>query len=134
MLTELALVPATLVFYESPKRISRFLIELSDALGASRDAAVCRELTKRFEEVTRGSLGDLAEKFSGLTVKGEIVVLVGRAAPLRADQESVDEALATALQSMSVKDAASEVAVRFGLPRREIYQSALKLARAEGDE
>lgn len=134
MLTELAPVQATLVFYESPKRVSRFLRELADTLGEAREAAVCRELTKRFEEVSRGTLGELAEQFDGATVKGEIVVLVGRAAPMRADQTSVDEALETALKSMSVKDAASDVAERFGLPRRDVYQSALQIAREEGEE
>jgi len=134
MLEELAPIQATLVFYESPKRISRFLSELSDALGEERDAAVCRELTKRFEEVSRGSLGELAEKFSWITVKGEIVVLVGRTAPSRADQTTIDEALKIAMASMSVKDAATGVAERFGLPRRDVYQAALQIGREKEDE
>jgi len=134
MLAELAPVQATLIFYESPKRVSRFLTELAHGLGEGREAVVCRELTKRFEEVSRGSLGDLAAKFDGQTVKGEIVVLVGRAAPVQADQSSVDAALAIALRSMSVKDAATEVATRFSLPRRDVYQSALQIARESNED
>jgi 16S rRNA (cytidine1402-2'-O)-methyltransferase len=64
-LAELAPVRATLVLYESPRRIGRLLAEAAAALGPDRQAAVCRELTKRFEEVTRGTLATLAEGFSG---------------------------------------------------------------------
>jgi len=128
MLENLAGVKATLVFYESPKRISRFLIELSEGLGAGRDAAVCRELTKRFEEVSRGTLGDLARTFADRTVKGEIVVLVGWAEVV-ADASGLEQALRNALAVQSVKDAASDVAALLKLPRREVYQVALKLAQ-----
>lgn len=127
-LAELAPVPATLVLYESPKRISRLMAELRDALGGGRAAAVCRELTKRFEEVSRGTLAELADLFADRSVKGEIVVLVDRAAPQAADAATVEAALRQALQQGSVKDAATEVAGTFDLPRKEVYALALKLA------
>lgn len=125
-LQELAQVPATLVLYESPKRVNQLLEDLSQIMGEGRYAAVCRELTKRFEEVVRGSLGDLARQFAERDVKGEIVVLVDRAGEAAADAETVEAALERALGEMSVKDAAAVVAEAFGLPKRDVYQMALK--------
>lgn len=126
-LAELAPVPATLVLYESPKRVSRTLDDLVQSLG-NREAAVCRELTKRFEEVTRAPLADLAAAFRDRAVKGEIVIVVDRAAPVRAEACDLEAALAEALGTMSVKEAAATVAGRLGLPRRDVYQAALRLA------
>ena len=77
-LAELVAVPATLVFYESARRLAESLGDMAAVLGAGRAAAVCRELTKRFEEVTRAPLGELAAARAGAPdPKGEIVVLVG---------------------------------------------------------
>lgn len=125
-LSELRDVPATLIFYESPKRINQMLEDLSQIMGDGRYAAICRELTKRFEEVTRGTLGELREQFAAHDVKGEIVVLVDRAGEQAADAETVEAALDRALQTMRVKDAAAMVAEAFGLPKRDVYQLALK--------
>lgn len=126
---ELKSVPATLAFYESPKRIHKTLNELSEAFGETREAAVCRELTKRFEEVSRGTLGALADEFSDRSVKGEIVLLVDRDRS-EASEEDMDAALHTALEEMSVKDAAASVALALGLPKRQVYQAALEIAKA----
>lgn len=131
MLAELAEIPATLVLYESPKRVHRLLGELVQQLGGERRAVVCRELTKRFEEVARGTLASLEQGFAGRSVKGEIVVLVDRAPAPEADAQSLEEALRAALPGRSVKDAAAEVAAALNLPRRQVYQAALKL---EGEE
>ncbi|MDG1281229.1 MAG: 16S rRNA (cytidine(1402)-2'-O)-methyltransferase [Pseudorhodobacter sp.] len=128
MLAELCDVQATLVFYESPKRIARLLAELSENWGGQREAVVCRELTKRFEEVSRGTLGSLAEGFAERTVKGEIVLLVGRADPAENDPDQIDNALRSALSTLSVKDAAADVAARFALSRRDLYQRALQIS------
>lgn len=127
-LADLAPIQATLILYESPKRVNRLLEELSQSMGEGRYAAVCRELTKRFEEVSRGTLGELADAFRGRAVKGEIVVLVDRAPVIKADGLTVDAALDDALKTMSVKDAAASVAEALGLPRREVYQVALQRA------
>ena len=126
-LKDLAAVQATLILYESPKRINPLLEDLSQYLGEGRYAAVCRELTKRFEEVSRGTLGELANAYSGRVVKGEIVVLVDRAGEVKIDAETVEAALSMALAQMTVKDAAAAVAEAYGLPRREVYQLALKM-------
>nr|WP_194245598.1 16S rRNA (cytidine(1402)-2'-O)-methyltransferase [Tabrizicola sp. SY72] len=124
-LRELAPMQATLILYESPKRIQQLLEDLVQFLGGERQAAVCRELTKRFEEVSRGTLADLAAAYADREVKGEIVVVIDRAAVRAADAETVDQALGRALQEMSVKDAAAAVAEAFGLPRKDVYRMAL---------
>jgi len=124
-LRELAPMQATLILYESPKRIQQLLGDLVQILGGERQAAVCRELTKRFEEVSRGTLADLAAAYADREVKGEIVVVIDRAAVRAADAETVDQALGRALQEMSVKDAAAAVAEAFGLPRKDVYRMAL---------
>lgn len=129
-LKDLAAVPATLILYESPKRLGALLTEAASQLGPDREAAVCRELTKKFEEVRRGSLGELADTYAGDAPKGEIVVLIDRARGRAAGPEEVDAALTDALGRLSVKDAAAEVAAALGLPRREVYQRALDLGRA----
>lgn len=120
-------MPMTLVFYESPKRVGEMLTNLRDVLGGQRQAVVCRELTKRFEETTRGTLAELADEFDGRTVKGEIVVLVGRAGAQDVADTDVTTALRDAMKTMRVKDAATLVAGALGLPRRQVYQIALRM-------
>lgn len=127
-LADLARERATVVIYESPKRVGETLTELCETFGQTRKAAVCRELTKRFEEVSRGTLAELAERFRERDVKGEIVLVLDRAAEEQADAVTLEEALKTALQEMSVKEAAATVAEALGVPRRDAYQAALRLA------
>jgi 16S rRNA (cytidine1402-2'-O)-methyltransferase len=122
-------VQATLVFYESPKRVHKLLLDMCEVLGNDRAGVVCRELTKRFEEVSRGTLADLATQFDGRDVKGEIVVLVDRAAVPSASAETLEAALDKALAQMSVKDAVASVASAYGAARRDVYQMALELGK-----
>jgi 16S rRNA (cytidine1402-2'-O)-methyltransferase len=128
-INELALVPATLVFFESPRRLAETLADLAAELG-DRPAAVARELTKMFETTRRGSLAELAALFGGEpTPKGEIVVIVGPprvAAPVAG--EELDLLLRRALESLSVKDAAAAISAQTGAPRRLVYARALTLA------
>ena len=124
-LKELADVPATLVFYESPKRLPAMLGDAAEVLGGNRSAAYCRELTKKFEEVQRGTLAELAERTCALTIKGEVVVLIDRAASGSVNPEDIASALRSALQTMSVRDASETVAQAYGQPKRKIYQMAL---------
>lgn len=132
-LGDLARERATLIFYESPKRIGEMLGDCVQVFGGTRQAAVCRELTKKFEETVRGTLQDLAGTFAGRSVKGEMVVLVGGAGETRADEAEVRAALVSALAGMKVKEAAALVADMYGLSRRDIYQMALALDRAAGN-
>jgi len=132
-LTELAEVPATLVFFEAAPRLAASLRDMAAELGA-RQAAVLRELTKKFEETRHGGLADLADHYqSSGPPKGEIVVLVappdGTAAVL--GQAEIDALLLAALGRGSVKDAAREVAERTRLPRRDLYNRALALRDGE---
>jgi 16S rRNA (cytidine1402-2'-O)-methyltransferase len=124
-LTDLAGVQATLILYESPKRLANLLADMSDVFGRARQAVVCRELTKRFEEVLRGPLNDLAALLKEREMKGEIVVLVDRAPPAEATEETIETALDAALQTMSVKDAATFVSQTLGVSRKIAYKIAL---------
>lgn len=129
-LADLVPVRATLIFYESPRRVAELLRDLLESLG-NRQAVVCRELTKRFEEVTRGHLADLVAGFADRDVKGEIVVLVDRGDEQAADDDTVEDAMRKALAQMSVKDAAQAVAEAYGVQKRAAYQLALKIGGAE---
>ena len=130
-LGDLAAVPATLIFFESPRRLADTLADMAEILGGARPAAVARELTKKFEQVRRAPLGELARQYAAEDApKGEVVVLVGRPDPTTAQAESataLDDELTRALATLSVKDAAREVAARLGLPRRDVYARALEL-------
>lgn len=132
-LTELSAVPATLVFLESAPRLAASLADMAAQLGP-REAAVARELTKRFEDIERGTLDVLAAHYvKEGAPKGEIVVVVGppqKAAPLCAHE--VDAMIENALTRTSLKDAVAEVVAMTGLKRRDIYARALELS--EGDE
>ncbi|MEO9780784.1 MAG: 16S rRNA (cytidine(1402)-2'-O)-methyltransferase [Sedimentitalea sp.] len=129
-LEELRSVPGTLVFYESPKRVAASLADMAAILGADRSAALCRELTKKFEEVRRGNLGELAEALRLEKVKGEIVLVVDRARSEAVNESDVEEDLRTALKEHSVKDAADLVSRTHDIPRRRVYQMALKLTKS----
>lgn len=125
-LARFADVPGTLILYESPRRTGATLQDATDVLGADRPAALCRELTKKFEEIRKDTLGALAESLADTPLKGEIVLLIGKSeAP--PDPEEVERALREALKTRNLRDAASDVASRFGLSRRDIYQLGIKI-------
>jgi 16S rRNA (cytidine1402-2'-O)-methyltransferase len=125
-----AAVPATLVFFEAPHRLAASLVDLAELLGP-RPAAIARELTKLFEEVRRGPLTELAQHYAlHPDVRGEIVLVIGPPGETEAPAaERLDEALRSAMGGASVKDAAAEVAARYGLRRRDVYARALELKR-----
>ena len=125
---ELADVPATLVFFESPNRVHRSLKDMTLELGPGRKAAICRELTKKFEEVIRAPLGDLVDQLADRNLKGEIVVVIDRNREA-ASEDRLEQALSDALLTMSVKDAAQAVSEALGLPKRKVYQKALELEK-----
>lgn len=127
-LSDLMRVPATVVLFESPKRIRELLGDLCEVAGEARQAAVCRELTKKFEETLRGTLGELRDAVAERTLKGEIVVVLDRGRDEVAE-ETMEAALRRAMSEMSLKDAAATVAEAYGLPRRKVYQAALELEK-----
>jgi 16S rRNA (cytidine1402-2'-O)-methyltransferase len=128
-IAELDPVPGTLVVFEAPRRLPDTLADLAAELGPRR-AAVARELTKRFEEVRRGSLPELAAHYAEAGApRGEVAIVIGppeRAADQHSD-EDVDRLLAEALAGQSPAGAASAVAAATGQPRRELYRRALAL-------
>jgi 16S rRNA (cytidine1402-2'-O)-methyltransferase len=93
--------------------------------------ALCRELTKRFEEVIRGTVAEVRDACIAREFKGEIVLVLGRGEAVETDSATVEAALDQALKTMKVKDAATAVAEAFGLPKREVYQ--MVLARGSDD-
>ncbi|TCT40250.1 16S rRNA (cytidine(1402)-2'-O)-methyltransferase [Martelella mediterranea] len=125
-------IPATLMFFESPHRISASLKAAAEMLGDDRPAAVCRELTKTYEEFRRGTLGELAKTYEDENVKGEIVLVIGpplaAEAPKAAD---VDALLNELAGKMSSGKAASQAAKETGLSRKELYQRLLELKDGE---
>jgi 16S rRNA (cytidine1402-2'-O)-methyltransferase len=130
---ELAPVRASLVFYETGPRLRDSLVDMLAVFGP-REAAVCRELTKRFETFVRGPLDALAVNPALEAPKGEIVVVLGPGREEAASEADADRALAEALTRLSPADAAGEVARALGLPRRALYQRALELRGARDPE
>ncbi|MGR3541411.1 MAG: 16S rRNA (cytidine(1402)-2'-O)-methyltransferase [Hasllibacter sp.] len=131
-LEELAGAGATVVLYESPRRVHRLLGECCETFGDGREAALGRELTKRFEEVVRGPLGEIAEGLAGRELKGEVVLCIGPgAAAAAADLPAL---LAEAMGGGSLRDAVDRVAAATGAKRREVYRLALEMEKADGDD
>jgi len=126
-IAEVAAIRATLVLYESGPRLAACLAALATGLG-DRDAAVTREITKRYEEAVTGSLSILAARYADAPPKGEIVVVVAPPGdPEPATEADADAALADALTRLPAGRAASEVAKALGLDRRTLYARALEL-------
>ncbi|QQV78383.1 16S rRNA (cytidine(1402)-2'-O)-methyltransferase [Sphingomonas aliaeris] len=124
---EVAGVRATLVLYESGPRLGATLATLAAELG-DRDAAVTREITKRFEEAVTGSLSDLAARYADAPPRGEIVIVIAPPGePEAASADDADTALAEALTRLSTGQAASEVAKKLGVDRKALYARALEL-------
>ena len=137
-LGELARIDATLVMFESGNRVQDTLADLADIMG-TREAALCREMTKLHEEIKRGPVAELARNASSLETRGEFVLVIG---PQAADArtmaaDELDDLLRSQLKRDSVKDSVAHAVEVSGRPRREIYARALVLAKeisAEGDD
>ncbi|HEV8164500.1 MAG TPA: 16S rRNA (cytidine(1402)-2'-O)-methyltransferase [Actinomycetota bacterium] len=125
-LAELSTEPRTMVFFEAPHRLAAALTAMADGLGADRPAAVCREMTKTYEEVRRGGLAELAA-WAADGVRGEVTVVVAGAGPAEAaapeDQVAQVERLVAA--GVRLKEATAEVASRQGVSRRVLYDAVL---------
>ena len=131
-IAELAGVRATLVLYESGPRLAASLAALATGLG-NRDAAVAREVTKRFEECITGRLSELAARYADAAPRGEIVITIAPPGdPAPADAATLDAALAAALADGSVKSAVALVSAMLGLPRAQVYARALELKGGRG--
>ncbi len=134
-LEELAPIRATLVMFEGPSRLAASLADMADVLGA-REAVVARELTKKFEEVRRAPLADLAAAYASEDPpRGELVVLIGPPMePEEASAEDLDAAIRAADPALHLKEVAAEIAARLGLSRRDVYERALELREGDGED
>lgn len=122
-------VPATLILFESAPRLLKSLKDMQAVLG-DREAAICRELTKLYEEARRGRLSALIEHYEAKgPPKGEIVIVLERPEARAADEAAVDRMLAAALKTMRTKEAADHVAKRTGKPKKILYARALELGK-----
>jgi len=131
-IAEVSTIRATLVMYESGPRLGACLAALAEGLG-DREAAVTREISKKFEEAVTGTLSTLAARYADAPPRGEIVIVVappGEAPP--ASVEDGDAALIEALTRLSTGQAASEVAKKLGLDRKALYARALELKAEKG--
>lgn len=129
-LGELAREQRTMVFFEAPHRVASCLADLAAAFGPERPAALCRELTKRYEQVRRGRLGELAGWVAEVPPRGEITLVVGGAPvdPLvHLDEEILRAAVTTRMNNGAThRDAVAAVAHEYGVSRRELYELTLR--------
>jgi 16S rRNA (cytidine1402-2'-O)-methyltransferase len=131
---EIKLIAATLVLFESGPRLGTALADLAAALGP-RPAAVCRELTKLYEEIRRGDLASLARHYAaGEAPRGEIAIVIAPPDAPAPEAADLDALLRPALARVSLKQAVGEIAAVTGRPRREVYQRALALSQANEPE
>jgi 16S rRNA (cytidine1402-2'-O)-methyltransferase len=125
VLSQLAGEPRTMVFFEAPHRLAVSLAAAVEAFGVERPAVICRELTKTYEEVIRGTLAELVVWSQG-EVRGEITVVIQGAPDRVADPaNAVADVLAACGAGRHLKEAVAEIAGRDGLSKRELYQAAL---------
>ena len=126
-LKELAQIPSTLIFYESPKRLTKVFNDLVAIMGENRRAVIARELTKKFEQIISGTLGDLYALTQKENLKGEVVVLLDRPLSPSLTDTEIKAQLSVVLDKMSLKDASNFVAAAHGLSKRYVYSLALSI-------
>ncbi len=131
-LEELKAAPATLIFFESPRRLADTLATMSDVLG-DRPAAIGRELTKTFEEFRTERLAALAAHYAAAdTPKGEVVICVGPPVPGGADEHDIDRLLLSLAAEMPASKAAGEAARMTGAKKPDLYRRLLELREEKG--
>lgn len=130
---EAAGLSTTVIFYEAPHRLAETLADAAAILGP-RPGAVCRELTKHFEEIRRASLPELAAYYEQTAPRGEITLVIGPALEAATSEQDLASALRAALAQMSLKDAVDAVTAATGLARKQVYAKALAMGRETGSE
>jgi len=125
-LREVEAVPGTLIYFETAKRIKACLTDMQEILG-DRQAAIARELTKKYEEILRGSISELIERINETPLRGEIVIIVAPPdAQEKWDEETIRTALIPLMKTEGVKRAAVQIAEKSGHKKRDVYNIALK--------
>ncbi|MFV0409295.1 MAG: 16S rRNA (cytidine(1402)-2'-O)-methyltransferase [Paracoccus sp. (in: a-proteobacteria)] len=127
-LADVAGVEATAIIFDSPRRVKQTLGILCE-IDPNRGIVLCRELTKKFEEIMRGTVADIAARIPDAGLKGEIVLVLDRPAAAQVEDKDIEAVLKDLLDTMSVKDAAAVVADQFAIARRQAYQLALSLGK-----
>ena len=117
----------TLVFYESPRRLDKTLAAMAGIFGQDRQAVVARELTKRFEHIDQGTLAELAARYADTQTKGEVVIAVGGAGKREIAESDWRDDLAEALDNAPLRSAVDDIAARYGVKRKQVYDAALAL-------
>ena len=119
---------ATIVYYESPKRTLSTLKDIFKIFGNDRLISVCREMTKKFEEVIRGTVDQVIDEIkSRHSFKGEVVIVLGPPTKKEISDEEIYSALQIALQEYRIKDAATQISEQFGVPKKRSYEMALRI-------
>ncbi|MEM5471258.1 16S rRNA (cytidine(1402)-2'-O)-methyltransferase [Hoeflea sp. AS60] len=126
-LASFATTEATLMFFESPNRLAACLKSAAEVLGPERPAAVCRELTKAYEEIRRGTLGELATQYEDENVRGEIVLVIGPGSTPAPSEDDVDALLARLASELPAGKAATEAARLTGFNRKDLYSQLLAM-------
>lgn len=118
----------TLIFFESPRRITQTLELMRDIFGEKRQAAICRELTKTYEEILRGTLGELVELVANREILGEITIVVQGASPASVEVASLVPQVVTFAQTEGIrlKDAAAKIAAQNNVSKNDLYRLALE--------
>jgi 16S rRNA (cytidine1402-2'-O)-methyltransferase len=132
-LAELAKLGTAIVLFEAPSRVGPTLHDLAETLGETRRAALCRELTKLHEEIARGTLSELADRFAEGTL-GEVTIVIERTGPAPEEREPVDDAAIRAWiadEGLGTKDAAARLAQLEGISKKDAYKRVLLLGRNE---
>ncbi|HEY6219570.1 MAG TPA: 16S rRNA (cytidine(1402)-2'-O)-methyltransferase [Gemmatimonadaceae bacterium] len=122
-MAELSSLSHTAVLYEAPNRVAATLADLAEVAGADRPVVVAREMTKQFEEIRRGTLAELSAYYENAPPRGEVVILLGAAAPRTVDDTTVRERVkALRASGLSARDTATAVARELGVSKRAAYQ------------
>ena len=122
-------IPATIVFYESPKRLNKSISDMLEVMGPDRSLVIARELTKKFEEIIRTSLAEAQRELGNRVIKGEIVILLGKKNESNLSITDIKELLLIEFEKYSLKESVANISVRTGINRSKVYKAALELIK-----
>ena len=122
-------IPATIVFYESPKRLNKSISDMLEVMGPDRSLVIARELTKKFEEIIRTSLAEVQRELGNRVIKGEIVMLLGKKNESSLNIADIKELLLTEFEKYSLKESVANISVKTGINRSKVYKAALELIK-----
>ena len=122
-------IPATIVFYESPKRLNKSISDMLEVMGPDRSLVIARELTKKFEEIIRTSLTEVQRELGNRVIKGEIVILLGKKNESNLSITDIKELLLIEFEKYSLKESVANISVKTGINRSKVYKAALELIK-----